>query len=272
VETGAELNTKTRRREEPQMEKDLVGIESELFPASSAVASSLSPFVSSRLRVNSGRAVIRVRDTGIGIEPETLPRLFDSFTQADRTLDRRRGGLGLGLTVVKGLAELHGGEVEARSAGLGRGSEFTFRLPWPPQPAAPPAPAAGRTKPALSGPRRILVVEDNPDAAESLRELLELFGHEAHVALTGPAGVEAARRLQPEVVLCDLGLPGMDGYAVAAALRQEPATAQAWLVAISGYGQEEDRQHSQAAGFDLHLVKPVEYERLVSLFEPARRD
>jgi signal transduction histidine kinase/ActR/RegA family two-component response regulator len=208
-------------------------------------------------------AIVTVRDTGIGIEPETLPQIFDSFAQADRTLDRTRGGLGLGLSIVKGLVELHGGEVTARSEGLGRGAEFTVCFPW--EPVAPQAAVAARPGAAGGGSRRILIVEDNQDAAESLKSVLELEGHEVHLAFTGPAGVAAARQLQPEVVLCDLGLPGMDGFAVAAALRQEPATAATRLIAVTGYGQEEDRHHCQEAGFDEHLVKPVDFEQLERL-------
>jgi PAS domain S-box-containing protein len=210
-------------------------------------------------------ATVTVRDTGIGIEPEVLPHVFETFTQADRTLDRSRGGLGLGLALVKRLVEMHGGEVWAESEGLGRGAAFTFWLPLERQPT--PSEEAAAPAGTADGARRILVVEDNRDAAETLRELLELFGHTVEVAYSGSAGVEAARTFQPEVVLCDLGLPGMDGYAVAAELRREPATASARLIAVSGYGQDEDRYRSREAGFDVHLTKPVdlvELERLVT--------
>jgi signal transduction histidine kinase/ActR/RegA family two-component response regulator len=219
-----------------------------------------------RLETNAAThwATITVRDTGIGIEPETLPRIFDSFAQADRTLDRSRGGLGLGLSVVKGLVEMHGGEVAARSGGLGCGAEFTVCLPWEPM-AAPQVVTAICPVAAGSRPQRILVVEDNQDAAESLKDLLELGGHEVHLAFTGPTGVAAARQLQPDVVLCDLGLPGLDGFAVARTLRQSPATAAARLIAISGYGQEEDRRRCQEAGFDEHLIKPVDFAALERL-------
>jgi CheY-like chemotaxis protein len=198
------------------------------------------------------------------MEPEMLSRVFETFTQADRSLHRSRGGLGLGLALVRGLVELHGGQVRAESEGLGRGTTLTVWLPQVPEigtPAAVPA-AAGETPRR----RRVLVVEDNVDAAETLRDLLELAGHQVEVAHDGFAGVESARAFQPEVVLCDLGLPGMDGYAVAAELRRDPATA-ARLIAVSGYGQEEDRRRSREAGFDLHLTKPVdplELERLLA--------
>jgi signal transduction histidine kinase/ActR/RegA family two-component response regulator len=212
-------------------------------------------------------ALLFVRDTGIGIEPEMLSQVFDLFAQADRTLDRSRGGLGLGLALVKGLVELHGGDVRAESEGLGRGATFTVRLPIRP---APPATARIAAPSNLSGgPIRILIVEDNRDTAETLRDLLELSGCTVAVAYSGAEGVEAARQLRPEVVLCDLGLPGMDGYQVAAALRQDPDLAGARLIAISGYGQEEDQLRAREAGFDLHLTKPVEFAELRRLLEVA---
>jgi signal transduction histidine kinase len=205
-------------------------------------------------------AVLTVRDTGVGIDPSMLPRIFESFVQADRSLDRSRGGLGLGLALVKGLAELHGGQVRVESAGLGRGATFTVRLPL----AADGGPHVEQDGPpaAQSTPRRILVIEDNQDAAETLRDILELVGHTVEIAFSGQAGVEAARRIHPEVVLCDIGLPGMDGYAVARALRQDPATAAIHLVALSGYGQDEDRRQTREAGFDEHLTKPVNFAEL----------
>ena len=203
-----------------------------------------------------GRAAVHVLDTGQGIDPDMLARLFEPFSQADRSLHRVGGGLGLGLTLVRGLTELHGGEVTARSAGAGRGTEFIVRLPLEPEPAAlGGAPAARRP---TGGGLRILVVEDKPDAAEMLRILLVLLGHEVAVAHTGPEGVEAARRGPPDVVLCDIGLPGLDGYGVARALRQDPATAGVRLIAVTGYGSDEDRRRSREAGFDLHLTKPVD--------------
>jgi CheY-like chemotaxis protein/two-component sensor histidine kinase len=201
------------------------------------------------------RAVVRVEDTGIGIEPDMLPRVFDTFAQADRSLERSKGGLGRGLALVKGLVELHDGQVRAASEGAGRGSVFTFWLPLAGD-AQPPAPVSAEA--AAGRALHILIVEDNRDAADSLRMVLELTGHQAAVAYTGPQAVEAAKQLRPAVVLCDLGLPGgMSGYDVARALRQDPAMANARLIAISGYGQPEDRERARAAGFDLHLTKPV---------------
>jgi PAS domain S-box-containing protein len=203
-----------------------------------------------------GQAELTVRDTGTGIDPVVLPHVFEPFAQADRTLDRSRGGLGLGLATVKGLVELHGGSVRAASGGPGRGTELTVRLPGLTAPGGPAAPAAAAPPPARR--LRVLVVDDNRDAAESLRMLLDLTGYEAGVAHTGPDGVAAARRSRPDVVLCDIGLPGMDGFAVAAALRGDPDTAAARLVAVTGYGGEAVRRRALAAGFDEHLVKPVE--------------
>jgi signal transduction histidine kinase/ActR/RegA family two-component response regulator len=208
-------------------------------------------------------AVITVRDTGIGIEPALLPHVFEAFTQADRSLDRSRGGLGLGLAMVKGLVEEHGGEVRVESAGLGHGTEFTLRLPLATAPAAVEESAPPAAVP--SGPRRVLVVEDSRPAAEILRNLLESSGHTVEVAYSGPDAVPAAQQFQPDVVLCDLGLPGMDGYQVAAALRQNSATARVRLIALSGYGQEEDLGRSADAGFNLHLTKPVDYAELERL-------
>ena len=202
-------------------------------------------------------AELRVRDTGVGIDPLVLPRLFQPFAQADRTLERREGGLGLGLALAKGLVELHGGTVEAHSAGEGAGAEFAVRLPL----AAPPAPSAG-TQPVIPRPRRILVIDDNSDAAESLRDALVLEGHEVETALDGPQGIAKARELAPDVVLCDIGLPGMDGYQVAKALREAPGPRRLYLVALSGYARPEDQERAKAAGFDAHIAKPPTNEQL----------
>jgi CheY-like chemotaxis protein len=205
-----------------------------------------------------GRAVVTVRDSGIGIDGALLPHLFETFTQADHSLDRSRGGLGLGLSLVQGLVELHGGRVRAESDGPGRGSAFRFWLPLAAE-GTPPAPrrAAAGGAPARVK-RRVLLVEDNADAAFSLRLLLELAGHEVTVAHDGRTGLETALRLRPDVVLCDLGLPELDGFEVARALRGDPDTAGTYLVAVSGYGQDDDRRRSREAGFDTHLTKPVD--------------
>jgi PAS domain S-box-containing protein len=205
------------------------------------------------------RATLRVADTGAGLAPEMLDRLFQPFMQADTTLDRSKGGLGLGLALVKGLVELHGGEVRAHSDGVGRGAEFVVHLPL-----APGRPLVA-TLPASVSParlRRVLVIEDNVDAANSLRESLELSGHQVAVAHSGPQGIDRARELRPEVVLCDIGLPGMDGYGVARALRSDPVLRSTFLVAVSGYALAEDLQRAYAAGFERHLSKPVSLDVL----------
>jgi CheY-like chemotaxis protein len=206
------------------------------------------------------RAGVTVRDTGIGIDPETLPHVFEMFSQADRSLHRSPGGLGLGLALVKGLIELHGGELRAASGGPGTGAEFQFELPQ--APAADGPRDAVADDPPVAPPLRILIVEDNRDAAETLRVLLELSRHQVVVAYAGAAALEAARLFRPEVVLCDLGLPGMDGLAVARALHQDPAGAMARLIAMTGYGSEADQARSREAGFEQHLTKPVNPEEL----------
>ncbi len=202
-----------------------------------------------------GTARVAVRDSGIGIPADALPRVFDLFRQVDPSLSRSRGGLGVGLTLARRLVELHGGTVTGHSDGLGHGSEFVMKLPLNagPTPEPPPPPPAAST-PA----RRVLVIEDNRDGAETLRMLLELDGHEVAVAFDGPAGVSAARHFGPDVVVCDIGLPGLSGYDVARALRADPATAAARLVCVSGYGQAEDRRKAREAGFDETLVKPID--------------
>lgn len=218
-------------------------------------------------------AIVKVRDTGIGISAEALPHVFDTFTQADRSLDRSRGGLGLGLALVRGLIELHGGSVTAHSDGPGQGSEFRVYLPLAvdsPQlivdsPDRTPGSPPDYQPSTISHQLRVLIVEDSRDTAEMLRELLELAGCRVRVAHSGKAGLRLAREARPDVVLCDLGLPGMDGYAVAAALRADQATAGARLIAISGYGSDEDRRRSREAGFNLHLTKPVRFDDLRQL-------
>lgn len=216
--------------------------------------------VSLTLGAQGNRAAVTVRDTGIGIESEMLPHIFETFAQSDRSLDRSRGGLGLGLSVAKGLLDMHEGTIEASSGGSGRGTEITFQLPCE---AELPALTQATTGKPTGKHVRILIVEDNLDAAESLRTLLELSGYEVTVAFTGLAGVETAKTLRPDIVLCDIGLPEMDGFAVARALRHTPETAVARLIAVTGYAANEDRQQTLAAGFDVHLVKPVDPEVLL---------
>ncbi|WP_170229901.1 PAS domain S-box protein [Polyangium fumosum] len=201
-----------------------------------------------------GLAVVRVRDDGAGIPQETLPHVFEPFVQADCTLDRSRGGLGLGLSLVKGLCEMHGGTVTAESAGRGQGAQFTVRLPL--APAVAWSRAAAPTAAPRELPRRVLVIEDNVDAAETLRDALGMGDHVVEVAFAGPEGIEKARRFEPDVVLCDIGLPGMDGYGVARTIRADPKLRSVYLVALSGYALQEDVERSRQAGFDRHMAKP----------------
>jgi PAS domain S-box-containing protein len=205
--------------------------------------------------------IVRVCDNGMGIAPELLPDIFNLFVQATRALDRAHGGLGIGLTLVQRLVKLHGGSVEARSEGLGRGSEFIVRLPTlAVRPAELPPPAAPAAPPEAS--RRILIVDDNEDSTRTMAILQRRRGHETRTSFTGPDAVAVAAEFVPEVVLLDIGLPGMDGYEVARRLRAMPALAGAFLVAMSGYGSEEDRAEARAAGFDEYLVKPVDLDLL----------
>ena len=218
-----------------------------------------------RLSAAAGRARISVIDQGIGIDADTLRSLFEAFTQADRSLDRSRGGLGLGLAIVRGLVELHGGKVEAASEGPGKGAEITLELPL----ATPER--ARREKPAADTnvtSRRILVVEDNRDAAEMMKDVLEHAGHVVALCFTGEAALEEARRFRPDVVLCDLGLPRRDGFSVARELRRDPALAGVRLIAIYGDGTESDRARSRQSGFDAHLTKPVDPATLADVLAP----
>jgi PAS domain S-box-containing protein len=215
-----------------------------------------------------GFAVIRVRDTGIGISAEILPHLFEAFTQADSTLDRSRGGMGLGLALVKGLVELHSGTVDARSKGVGTGAEFTVHLPLA-RPAGDADEAATARHDRPSPRRRVLVIEDNVDAAESLKEALELGDHEVAIAFNGPEGLDRAHGFKPDVVLCDIGLPGMDGYQVARAFRADAALKNAFLVALTGYAGPEDQQRASEAGFERHLAKPPSMGKIELLLAEA---
>jgi PAS domain S-box-containing protein len=215
-----------------------------------------------------GEVVIRVRDNGIGIAPERLPSVFDIFEQIEGASDRSHGGLGIGLTLARRLVEMHGGRIEAHSAGLGKGSEFVTRLAALAEPAMEPAPdpAEGPPMPSANGSRRrVLVVDDNVDSAESLAVLLRLYGHDVRLAHDGEAALEEARSFQPDVMFLDIDLPKMDGYEVARQLRLEPARGSLTLVAMTGYGQEEERRRTREAGFNSHLVKPVDFDMLQEL-------
>jgi CheY-like chemotaxis protein len=212
-------------------------------------------------RAEGDEAVVSVRDAGLGIPPEMLPSVFDLFVQGNRG----QGGLGIGLTLVRSLVEMHGGTVEARSAGPGQGSEFIVRLPLAPVPAAAASePRRERVAPEL--PRvRVLIVDDNHDGADSLRLLLRSLGLEVQVAYGGAEALALMESYVPELVLLDIGMPGMDGYEVARRIRADPCLREAVLVALTGWGQEQDRAHARAAGFDHHLIKPADLETLQGL-------
>jgi PAS domain S-box-containing protein len=221
---------------------------------------------------NGGEAVLRVRDTGIGIPPETLTRIFDLFAQGDRTLAPSTGGLGIGLTLARMLVQLHGGTLSATSAGAGHGSEFVVRLPL----GAPAATEAGSAiRPGRrSASRRVLVIEDDEDTRDVMRLMLEQDGHHVETSASGAEGVELALRTSPDVVLVDIGLPSVDGYVVAQRIRAGLGGS-VLLVAVTGYGREDDRRRATAAGFDVHLVKPLDYEGLLRLLaddDDRRRD
>jgi CheY-like chemotaxis protein/two-component sensor histidine kinase len=216
-----------------------------------------------------GEAVIRVRDNGIGIAPEMQARLFEMFAQAEDSLARSRGGLGIGLALARTLVELHDGRIEAHSAGRGAGTEFVVRLPLARR--ASRAVQAGKASPLAQAPprerRRVLVVDDNVDAARTLEALLRELGHDVEVAHDGRAALAAARERRPEVVLLDLSMPGMDGIEVARALRRQPGFADVRFAAVTGLGQEADRRRTSEAGFDAHLVKPLSPEDLRRVLE-----
>jgi PAS domain S-box-containing protein len=217
-----------------------------------------------------GREVaVRVRDTGLGIPADALPRIFEMFSQVDRNMERAQGGLGIGLTLVRRLVEMHGGTVEARSDGPGKGSEFTVRLPLAADGAGGPRVAAGEG-PAAAPRRRILIVDDNHDSAMSLGMMLDLMGNETRTAHDGLAAVEAAGEFRPDVILLDIGLPKLNGYDACRRIREQPWGRGIVIVALTGWGQEEDRRRSADAGFDHHMVKPVEVDALTKLLAELR--
>jgi CheY-like chemotaxis protein len=197
---------------------------------------------------------IEVSDNGVGISAELMPQIFELFVQGDRTLDRSEGGLGIGLAVVKKLIEMHGGQISAHSEGLGRGSTFELRLPRARAPAVADTVAAS----AAASTRRVMIVDDNVDAADSLGLLLSLEGHQIECAYSAAAALQRVTAFAPQVVLLDIGLPDIDGYEVARRLRALPGGAAMTLVAVTGYGQAEDRERALASGFQTHLVKPVD--------------
>lgn len=254
-----------------------IGVECDPARLAQAVANLLhnaSKFTPERGRVwlsvarEDAAMVLRVRDSGCGMGPDLLPHIFDVFVQGDQALNRKQGGLGLGLTISRRLVEMQGGTLEASSAGPGLGSEFVLRLP------ALDELAAEKTAPVLvyqAVSRRILLVDDNADSVEPLERILGLMGHEVRSALDGETALDAAARFLPELVVLDIGLPGMDGYEVARRMRALPGLEDALLVALTGYGQQEDRERARAAGFDHHLLKPVMPEVVLSLTREPHR-
>jgi signal transduction histidine kinase/CheY-like chemotaxis protein len=220
------------------------------------------------------QCVLRVRDTGVGLAPNLLPRIFDLFTQAERSLDRSQGGLGIGLALVQRLVEMHHGKVEVHST-LGKGSEFVVRLPVVPSPTPQsPSPTNEQVQPTRRS-LRVLVVEDNADTAQGLALVLQAFGHQVRTVHDGVSALQAALDYQPNVVLLDIGLPGLNGLEVAKKMRKQPALKNVVLVAVTGYGTKTDHQRSQEAGFDYHLVKPADFKTveqiLASVAEKQRR-
>ncbi len=214
-------------------------------------------------------ATVKIVDNGIGIDPRILPHIFDVFYQEEQKLDRTRGGLGLGLSLVKNLTELHNGVVNIASGGIGKGTTFTLRLPT----TAAAAVHTGKAAPSENASqRRILLIEDNLDAAETTCMLLERKGHNVRLAYTGAEGIALAREFMPHIILCDIGLPGMDGYQVVRTMRLDPDLHATSIVALTGYGRDKDRQQAQEAGFDMHLTKPIDARNLQSVLAMPRRE
>jgi CheY-like chemotaxis protein len=221
------------------------------------------------LEHNQGQAVVTVDDSGIGIPADQYSRIFEMFSQVDRPLNSPRGGLGIGLHLVKRLVEMHGGTIDVQSGGAGHGSRFTVRLPATIESATVAAPAAADTPHAAAPARRILVVDDNADNAELLATLLQIEGHDVHTAHDGLDAINTAERLRPDVVLLDIGLPVIDGFDACRRIREQPWGRQMLLIAITGWGQDSDRRKSHEAGFDHHLVKPVDARIITSLMANA---
>src|SRR5262249_10094756 len=209
--------------------------------------------------------VVSVKDNGAGIPPDKIDSIFDMFMQVDRSSERSQGGLGIGLTLVKRLVEMHGGSIEARSEGEGQGSEFIVRLPVINRSAAPLP--ASEVEPEPASKRRVLIVDDNLDSADSLAMLLNITGNKTFLAHDGVEALEAVEKYRPEVILLDIGLPKLDGHEVCRRVRELPWGKDIVIIALTGWGQEDDRRKSEEAGFNGHLVKPVDYERLLEILE-----
>jgi CheY-like chemotaxis protein len=224
------------------------------------------------VRQDDGQVAVSVRDNGVGISPGMLPHIFEMFTQSDRSLERAQGGLGIGLTLVRQLVEMHGGQVEAQSAGEGQGSEFRVQLPIESAAGVRSEPPEAAPLAAALVSRRILVVDDNRDSAVSLCTMLRLMGNETYTAFDGAAGLQAADHLRPDLIVLDIGLPKMSGYDVARRIREQSWGRDMVLVALTGWGQREDRRRSQLAGFNYHFVKPIDVSELKRLLgiEPVQ--
>ena len=273
-ESGHEM-TVTLPREPVYLNADMVRLAQVLSNLLTNAAKYTNPGgrISLRAERQGGEAVITIKDSGIGIQPELLPKIFDMFMQGDRTLTRRYGGLGIGLTLVRRLVEMHGGSVEARSEGKDKGSEFTIRVPAVVDKVNQEPEAATNDGALPHSHRRILVVDDNELSANSLSILLGMAGNETRTAYGGPEALAAAEKFRPHVVLLDLGLPTMDGYETCVRIRQEPWGKDILIVALTGWGQAEDRRRSTEAGFDRHIVKPadpVELMKMVAELEAAK--
>jgi len=210
-------------------------------------------------------AVVTLKDTGIGIAAKQLPRIFEMFTQLDASLEKSQGGLGIGLTLARRLVELHGGSIQAHSDGPGMGSEFSVRLPLVNEGSAAHAPEVDDAPPATKSPLRMLIVDDNRDAADSLSEMLKMMGHDTRTAYDGQQGVDLAGEYLPDVILLDIGLPKLNGYEACRLIREQPTGKGVVLIALTGWGQDEDRRRSHEAGFDHHMVKPVDPQALMKM-------
>ncbi|HET7671843.1 MAG TPA: ATP-binding protein, partial [Burkholderiales bacterium] len=276
VETARPAIEAARHRFHINMPADTLSVDGDFVRLAQVIANLLANAAKytdegGQIWLDAGRegdeAVIRVRDSGIGIEAGALPRLFEMFGQLAGSEQRSKGGLGIGLALARALVELHGGSISAASRGLGQGAEFTVRLPLA-------ASCLGLHSPAPSGPhasprarQRVLIVDDNVDAAETLQMVVSQMGHEVQAAHDGAAALAAARSGRPDVVLLDISMPGMDGLEVARALRREPGLRQVRVVALTGFGQQEDRRRSLDAGCDAHLVKPISPDDLRRVLE-----
>ena len=281
VETVEPMLSRQRHELVVNVESEPLYIDGDLTRLTQIVGNILSNAIKytdagGRIQLTAGsigkRIEIRVRDNGIGIDPAVLPDVFNLFTQSSQLNGRGQTGLGIGLALAKRLVEMHGGEVQAHSDGPGKGSEFIVRLPRQTRDSAAAAAQSHAVDPAAvvlptTTARRILVADDNHDALESLAQLLQLSGHEIHKAVDGVEALEAATRVRPDLVLLDIGMPGMDGYEVARRIRSQPWGRDATLIALTGWGQESDRRRSREAGFDSHCIKPLDVQRLFSLLD-----